>query len=291
MRVLLIHKGKKNNDTRKREILDLERRFEKKNIIIEATKLKKEPEDLRKYIRSEKIDAVIVAGGDGTLNYVVSEIAEEEIPVGIIPKGTFNHFAHDLGLSENIDECIDVIASGNIAYVDVAEVNGKVFLNNSSIGAYPLALIMRDRYEKGSGWSKQFAMIRAVTKIFFVFPTMTVTIKTDADTYTQTTPFVFIGNNVYTSGKRDKLTEGVLSIYTANRKSRWGILFMGLLSAINKLEDKYFDEHITKSAVLEIQQTKINVAIDGEMIKEESPLKYIIRPRKLPVFVPTKKKE
>lgn len=232
------------------------------------------------------VDAIIIGGGDGTINTVVSKLAGSAIPIGILPLGTFNHFARDLGLPESLGECIDIIAQGQSQSIDIAEVNGKMFLNNSSIGVYALAVKLRENYRKKLGWTKRWAMVRAALNIFNRFPTFTVELETDSDRYFRKTSFVFIGNNKYTGGTREKLTEGVLSIYTAHLKGRWGVLLMGLLSVINKLGDKYFDLHLVTELELNTRKKKMIVAIDGEVMEMKPPLQYKIRPLQLRVLLP-----
>lgn len=232
------------------------------------------------------VDAVVVGGGDGTINAVVSKLAGSAIAIGILPLGTFNHFARDLGLPESLEECIDVIAQGNAEPIDVAEVNGKIFINNSSIGVYALAVRLRENYEKKLGWSKRWAMVRAALNIFDRFPTFTVKLETEKGAYIRKTSFVFVGNNKYTSGKRESLKEGVLSIYAAHLKGRWGVLWMGILAVFNKLDDKYFDLHLAKELELDTKKKKMIVSIDGEITDTKPPLLYKIRPHQLLVLLP-----
>jgi diacylglycerol kinase family enzyme len=289
MKALLVLKSKKK-EKREKIIYSLRKKFTKKDIeLIVSEKRKKTIEGLKKEIKKEEADCLVVAGGDGTVNGAVDEIGGSSTPLGIIPRGTYNHFARDLGLPDDEDACIEIIAAKNMRTVDIAEANGKIFLNNASIGAYPFALILRDQYENHRGMQKRFAMIGAVIKTFFIFPVVSVTIETEKETYVRKTPFVFIGNNVYTSGKRERLDEGVLSVYCAHKKSRWGILFMGLLSAVSSLKEQYFDEHITKNLTIELKKNRTYVALDGDIISLNSPVQFSVRPQSLKVFAPTKR--
>ena len=239
-----------------------------------------------KYVSSHHPDAIVVGGGDGTISTIASKLDGSSLPMGVLPYGTANHFAKDLGLPTSTEDCVKVIAEGSVAQVDVAEVNGRIFINNSSIGVYPLAVILRKGYEKNLGWSKRFAMVRAMFNVFRKYPMFTVRLDTDKGEYVRKTSFVFIGNNAYTSGKRESLTEGVLSVYTAHMKGRWGILFMGLLSVVNRLSEKYFDQHLVRELVLETNKKKMIVSVDGEVYEMEPPLRYGIHPRSLHVILP-----
>ena len=82
-----------------------------------------------------ELDAVVVGGGDGSIRTVASVLVGTDVPLGIIPLGTLNHFAKDLRIPLIADRAVAVLASGKRRYVDVGEVNGEIFINNSSIGS------------------------------------------------------------------------------------------------------------------------------------------------------------
>src|SRR4029453_12799071 len=85
---------------------------------------------------------VVAGGGDGTLSSVASAIVESEAALGILPLGTLNHFAKDVGVPLDLDEAIRAVAGGRIVRVDVGDVNGRWFINNASVGSEPsLALV------------------------------------------------------------------------------------------------------------------------------------------------------
>ncbi|MGE5600537.1 MAG: diacylglycerol/lipid kinase family protein, partial [Pseudomonadota bacterium] len=89
-------------------------------------------------------ELIVVGGGDGTISAAAGALAGTETSLGILPLGTLNHFARDLGIPMKLDEAAKVIAAGQTRVVDVAEVNGRTFINNSAIGLYPLMVIDRD---------------------------------------------------------------------------------------------------------------------------------------------------
>jgi len=72
-------------------------------------------------------------------------LAGTKTRLGILPLGTLNHFSRDLRIPLKIEEAAALIGSGSVREVDVAEVNGRTFINNSAIGLYPLMVIDRDR--------------------------------------------------------------------------------------------------------------------------------------------------
>src|SRR5579864_154965 len=87
---------------------------------------------------------VVAAGGDGTVAAVAAAVAGSRATLGVLPIGTSNHFARDLGLPATLPQAISVIAAGHARAVDVGEVNGRLFLNNSSIGMYPRIVHRRE---------------------------------------------------------------------------------------------------------------------------------------------------
>ncbi|HEX4801490.1 MAG TPA: diacylglycerol kinase family protein, partial [Sphingomicrobium sp.] len=108
---------------------------------------------------AERGDALlIVGGGDGTIGSAASALVGTETRLGILPLGTLNHFARDLGLPTDLTEAAKVIAAGNQRRVDVAEMNQRIFINNSAIGLYPLMVIDRDLQRRRLGRSKRLAM-------------------------------------------------------------------------------------------------------------------------------------
>src|SRR5205085_4914339 len=92
---------------------------------------------------ADGVETIVAAGGDGTINAVAAEVADSGRTLGVLPLGTLNHFAKDLGIPLDLERAVQVITRGRVAPVDVAEVNGRVFVNNSSLGIYPHIVSMR----------------------------------------------------------------------------------------------------------------------------------------------------
>jgi len=93
-------------------------------------------------------DALAMAGGDGSQAVVAMVAAEQDLPYACIPAGTRNHFALDLGVDrDDVIGALDAFAGGRERRVDLAEVNGRVFVNNVSIGLYAEA-VQREGYRE-----------------------------------------------------------------------------------------------------------------------------------------------
>jgi diacylglycerol kinase family enzyme len=165
-----------------------------------------------------KPDAIVAAGGDGTVSAVASALAGSDIPLGVLPTGTLNHFAKDLGIPLRLEDAARVIGAGSARHIDIATVNGRTFINNSSIGIYPHIVQKRDEIRERLGRGKWSAMLRAFLTVFTRYPTVHVRINSPTIAFERNTPFVFVGNNHYEIslnmlGKRPALDGHELCVY------------------------------------------------------------------------------
>jgi diacylglycerol kinase family enzyme len=164
----------------------------------------------------EDRSAVVVAGGgDGTMNAVAGALIGSTTAMGILPLGTLNHFAKDLKIPLNIEAAVATIVTGQLTQIDAGEVNGRIFLNNSSIGIYP-GIVRERQKEEHKGYGKWGAFGWAVISVLHRYSLLHVHLRVDDQNEPGVkTPFVFIGNNKYEStglsiGHRKALDEGQL---------------------------------------------------------------------------------
>ena len=94
------------------------------------------PDQLPDVIREhrERVDLVIIGGGDGTLNAAVAGLVDAHLPLGILPLGTANDLARTLGIPATLPEACQIIAAGKVQPIDLGWVNGKYFFNVASLG-------------------------------------------------------------------------------------------------------------------------------------------------------------
>lgn len=240
----------------------------------------------------ERPDAVVAAGGDGTVSGVAGGLVGGDIPLGIIPLGTLNHFAKDLSLPIDSESAIEVIRTGHVREVDVGEVNGRVFINNSSIGIYPEVVRDRDAQRTRLGRRKWTAMFFATIATLRRFPVVRVRLDVGDRTVHRTTPFVFVGNNEYEMslfnvGGRQCLDKGQLSLYTAHRTGRFGVFILALRALIGRLDQaKDFEAACLPEVWIETGKRRLHVAADGEVVMMQPPLHYVVRPKALRVIAP-----
>ncbi len=105
-------------------------------------------DEILKRVSSENYSVLAAAGGDGTVSTVAATAVKLDRTLGIIPAGTLNHFAKDTGIPLNIEEAVSVLKSGITALIDTGEINGRIFLNNSSIGLYPKVVKKREKTDE-----------------------------------------------------------------------------------------------------------------------------------------------
>ncbi|MBC7820096.1 MAG: NAD(+)/NADH kinase [Planctomycetaceae bacterium] len=238
------------------------------------------------------VDVVVACGGDGTISSVARALVGTAMPLGIVPLGTLNHFAKDLKIPLDVAAAVQVIAAGRVSRIDVGDVNGRVFINNSSLGVYPHFVLNRDSQRQRHGLSKWAAMLPAVLNVFRRFPMVHLRLATDAKTIERKTPLVFIGNNDYqfdlfNFGQRNRLDCGELSLSIAKVHTRWG-LFKLTMRSLAGCSDRARDVETfhASSCLIETRRHRLPIALDGEVIHLLPPLHYCIRPAALSVCVP-----
>ena len=234
---------------------------------------------------------IVAGGGDGTINAVASELVGSDTALGILPMGTLNHFARDAGIPADLGEAVQVILAGRVKSIDVGEVNGRVFLNNSSIGLYPSMVRHRVKQQQQLGRGKWHAMFWAAMTVLRRSPFLSVRMQLDSKPLECRTPFIFIGNNEYLMeglriGQRERLDAGLLSVYTSRAGGRWPLLRMALRALVGSLhQDSDFEAWTAQSLHIETRHKRLLVATDGEVAPIEGALHYRIRPGALRVIV------
>ena len=236
-------------------------------------------------------EVIVAAGGDGTINSVAATVLDADKILGVLPLGTLNHFAKDLGIPVELEAAARTIIAGHTTEVDVAEVNNRIFLNNSSLGLYPMIVREREKRQR-LGFGKWPAFFWATIQALRRYPLLDVRLRVNDELLHRTTPFVFVGNNEYAMdlfniGARNRLDKGVLSIYITQRTSRLKLITLALRAVIGRLRnDKDFLELRSNEVKIATRHKRLRVAFDGEIEVMKPPLEYRIRSRALRVIVP-----
>ena len=232
-------------------------------------------------------DVIVAGGGDGTVSSVAAALADGTIALGVLPLGTLNHFAKDLRLPLELEAAVERVARGAIERVDIGEVNGRVFINNSSLGLYPAIVRDRELQRKRLGRGKWPALAWASLSALRRFPFLSARLSVDGVERRLRTPFVFIGNNEYLMegfaiGERDRLDDGRLSVYVVQRASRASLLLLALRALVGRLKQaRDFEAMLAGEIVVESRHRRLRVATDGEITLMAPPLRYRIRPKAL----------
>jgi YegS/Rv2252/BmrU family lipid kinase len=247
--------------------------------------------DLAREAVRDSCPVIVAGGGDGTANAVAAAVVGSDKILGVLPLGTLNHFARDLKIPFDLEGAAATIVAGHTTKVDVGEVNGRIFLNNSSLGLYPIIVHERKKQQRlGSG--KWPAFVWAAITALRRYPFLHVKLSARGTSFDIRTPFVFVGNNEYVMerfqiGLRESLNRAVLSLYMAKRTGRLGLVRLALRALLGRLrEDKDFLALTTKEVRIKTRHKILRAAFDGEVAAMETPLHYRIRPRALRVIVP-----
>ncbi|WP_338758713.1 diacylglycerol kinase family protein [Massilia sp. METH4] len=238
------------------------------------------------------IETVVAGGGDGTMNAVASALVGTRARMGVLPLGTLNHFAKDLNIPLALDDAITTIAHGRDKAVDVGEVNGRIFLNNSSLGLYPDIVRDRINQQRRLGRGKWLAFCWASLSALRRYPFLSLRLNVHGSEHARRTPFVFIGNNAYTMkglniGERTRLDCGQLSLYVAQRPTRFGLVRLAGHALLGRLhEARDFDAVMAEDLTIHTRRKLVRVATDGEVSLMAPPLNYRSRPGALTVIVP-----
>ena len=174
---------------------------------------------------SENRHLVVAGGGDGTVSAVAGVLAGTDAAIGVLPMGTLNHFAKDVGIPRHLEAAVRNMFIGQVTNVDVGEVNGRVFVNNSGIGFYPHFVRQREEQEQ-HGHVKRVAFVLALRSMIRRYFRLRIKVRMDqAEALEHVTPFLFVGNNRYQTagleiGTRSTLDGGQLWVCTAPRTNR-----------------------------------------------------------------------
>ena len=247
-----------------------------------------EPDQLADRIEAAlegKVDFVAVAGGDGTIRCAVQVLAGTDVPLLPIPTGTRNHFARELGI-EDLDAAGRAAAGGRVERVDLGEVNGQRFVNNSSVGIYPRIVVTRESHERR--WPKGLAMVAAAWEQLRHGRRFRVTV----DGHAYRAWMVFVGNGRYGKGllrlnQRESLDENTLDFRLARADSpmaRARVVFALLAGVLDR--SPLLVQRETRQVDLAVDRDALEVALDGEVERLESPLRYRSLPGALAVLVP-----
>jgi len=240
---------------------------------------------------------VIAGGGDGTINAVAGELVGTGKRLGVLPLGTFNYFAREMGVPAELDEAFRTCFEGETRSVTVGDVNGRMFLNNASIGLYPVILAVREQAYRRWGRSRFLAYWSVLTALLRLRPNMKLMITSDGKRRIIRTPLLFVARNAVqleefrVPGVKCVSDDG-FSVYALRSMNRLGLLRVAWHALAGKLEPQYdFDMICTSAMRVESRRMLRTVAFDGERVKMLAPIEFQVRQAALSILVPRKREE
>lgn len=245
--------------------------------------------DLVEAVRGSGARLIVIGGGDGTLSAVAPHFEGTGRVLGVMPFGTGNAFARDLGIPINVTEAARIIASGRIEQVDIGVANGKYFLNVATLGVTTLIAKELDSGLKkiSSTAAYLFAVFRALQRVKPFDATLTV----DGKAHRFKTLQVVIGNGRFHAGslliaEDAAVTAGKLQIYALTSTDK-GALFKLALSARRGVQRELSEviTFATTSAHLETTPARA-VTLDGE-VATQTPVEFSVKAKALKVAVPS----
>jgi len=234
---------------------------------------------------------IVAGGGDGTINAVASVLVGTETVLGVLPLGTLNHFAKDLGIPAALESAVENLATGRVMAVDAGDVNGHIFVNNSGLGLYPAIVRLREKRQK-RGKSKWVATAFAAARALLRYRRLTLRVIANGKQLVRRTSIVFVGNNEYAIeglnlGKRARLDAAVLCLYIPRETDRLKLIWLTLGALMGRLQqNKDYDKILSEDLWVRSRRRTVHVSIDGEVIRLAPPLHYRMRPKALRVLVP-----
>jgi diacylglycerol kinase family enzyme len=243
-------------------------------------------------LEGREVDAVVVGGGDGTIAVAAQRLAGRGIALGILPLGTMNQLARDLGIPLDLEEAAASLARGELRAIDVAEVNGQVFLCNSVLGLPTHLSRHRERHRGRTSLRTQFLFALATMRGAWRHRPMRLAVDLGDGPRRVWTRALAISNNAYDEGfglmmRRSRLDAGVLTLYVARRFGIWWALRMLASMWLGAWRNSaLLDRRSTTSVEIRSRRQHLRVMNDGEVSLFSPPLRYAIRPGALRVIVP-----
>ncbi|MET0292394.1 MAG: diacylglycerol kinase family protein [Steroidobacteraceae bacterium] len=236
---------------------------------------------------------LVAAGGDGTLNAVATAALAHGWTLGIVPLGTFNFYARELGLPLDPARATQVLLDGVLKAVTPGRVNGHLFLNNASFGLYRKLLEDREELKQKLGRYRLVAAFSAMLTLWRHRRSYKVDLTIDGKAERWKTSMVFFGLN---SLQLEKLhlevaactTSGRMALLAPRPLSRGKLLWLAIKGAFGHLKEK---EELLCRCASRAQlrwpgHHHVRVAVDGESLDCKLPLEIEVMPRALQVLVP-----
>lgn len=230
-------------------------------------------------VRSEG-GIVLAAGGDGTVRTMVQILAGTDVPLAVVPTGTFNYFARNHGIPEDLGEAVQIALSGVPEPVTLGEVNGEFFLINASLGLYARVIQERESRISRFGRNRLLAIASTATSLIGGHRPLRLELSVDGESRQLRTPMVFVGSNALqlrhvALDVARCAQQGQLAVVVLKPVGRWELTRMTVRGLLRKLQD---EESLTSfcADTVEVRRhrRRLAVALDGEVLRISPPLRF-----------------
>ena len=250
-------------------------------------------EDQARQALADGFDTIVAAGGDGTICAVASVIvADKTARLGVIALGTFNYFGRSLDLPSDIPAAVKIIAEGHVAAVDVGFVNDHLFLNNSSLGAYPAILQKREDIYRNWGRSRVMAYWSVLLSLWQRRGHLEAQITMGDHTQRVKAAMIMCVNNAYQLREMDlpqadHVSNGALALYITPQMQPVQLIGSAFRLLRQKPERKR-DYEVLTGTDFTVRPRRLwqRIARDGEWHREKGPFRFRLMPGALRVIVP-----
>ncbi|MEO6388619.1 MAG: diacylglycerol kinase family protein [Croceibacterium sp.] len=231
---------------------------------------------------------IAVGGGDGTIASAAQVVAKGSGELAVLPLGTRNHFARQLGVPLDLEGAAALAAKGTARPVDLGDANGRTFINNFSAGAYVDLVHEREQSSLSGVLALAYGSWRALAKL----RSRSFALAIDDKRQQIRTPLLFVGNNRYQvadgkPGERDAMDDGMLSAYGVAPLPRTALLAAALriLVAKPRMHRDFVLDELAREVIIE-GTGELDIALDGECMRIPLPLTLTVRPKVLAVVQP-----
>ena len=241
-------------------------------------------------------EILVAGGGDGTICGVAQASLGKGKLLGVLPLGTFNYFAKNLGLPLDPEAAARVILNGKAVRASVLDLDGRLVLNNASIGIHPAILLKRRQLYRRWGRNQLNAYLSVFLAAFQRPPRLRVRLATEEGEVVRETPAVMICSNAFQMktfalAGLECLEAGKFALYVVRMSGRATIFRLGLRVVMRRLRVATDYDAICASdvAIEMLRRRRLRAAVDGELEVLQSPLRFRIAPQELLVLAPQEK--
>jgi diacylglycerol kinase family enzyme len=262
---------------------------------VEASVCQVEGDDIERALREavdSSVDAVIVGGGDGTVNAAAQQLLDCDKPLGVLPLGTFNLLGRDLDMSSDPVEAIESLLDAQPLNIDYGTLNGMLFLHNSNIGVLPELIRSREEARGRNPVSATWQVLKAGWRAMRRGSGLAVRIELPDSTIQRRARSLVVSVGRYLdesalTPQREKLDSGIICVHLAPQKRLWRLVPTLLRLLAGRWKRRSDIEMIeAPELTIHLDRERARLANDGELVQTQSPLRYAVHPGRLKVLVP-----